>query len=202
MTKPGYGEASKWVGEPDQPLPPGERGQAMAIAAFALEALTGSPIRLHWCVDIDRDVGRNAYDPFNPSRPYPGPTMEPVNTWGAYLNRLRNALDAQPWHQHYKAQIALVCRHTTGSTGRQILTTWDLPWCVNFARLAKASPPVGVWRLAALPPPAHPPESHRRQGDQLPDMFWFDGIPFAVMFSSITGGVLGTLALSCASAIL
>lgn len=175
--KPGWGSVSANVGEPANPLPPGERGQAMAVAAHALEVLAGARIRLHWCVDIDRDVGPDAYDPYNPSAPYPAETP-----FGGLLTRFRAALDLQPW-TGATCELAITARHTSPSAGQRVMTVWTLPWGVNLPRLAKAPPPVGCWRLAAVPPSkptvhGYTTDQPPYRGDSLPDTFWTDGIPF------------------------
>ena len=151
----------------------------MAIVAWAMTTMAQWNLRLHWCVDLRRDVGEGADTPLDPTKP-DGETQ-----WGQYLLRFRDALNNQKWEsQTVKCHIALTVRYTSKATGQDLQLTFDLPWHVNLARLAKAPPPVGVWRLVwepqREPDPVH---GHRHscrpfEGDTLPDSFWYDGIPF------------------------
>lgn len=159
------------------------RGAAMAVAGWALHVLANKPQRLHWCVDLPRDVGQ-------PRETDPGP-------WVGYLERCRAALDRMP-HGTSTTPIALTVRSLVRSAngcdlcrydveGREqhklcpgcaepVTLTFSLPTCVDLVALCTGPPPVGVWRLWPLPP-----ESRKggREGDTvLPTSFWHDAIPF------------------------
>lgn len=170
------GEGEKPVGEPAIPIPAGTIGQAMAITAWAKHCLTGKQHRLLWCVDLKRDVGPDAESPNNPTDPSEYPTTQ----WGELLNRFRYALDNQPWNG-FRAHIALLVRYTDQHTGQQMALAFSLPYSANLVRMAKAPPPVGVWRIMPCPSPL---VSNRGihtldfAGDNKPASFWFDGIPF------------------------
>ena len=161
---------------PTNPIPPGERGQALAIAAYAITALTGVEMRLHWCVDLMRDVGFDADETIDPSDP-----MAVETKWGQYLQRFHKALDLQPW-DGCKCKLGLTVRYTSPSTKERQLIVFAIPWFVNVVRLGRGNPPVGAWRLVALPP--HQQDRlgreipDRCEGDYLPASFWYDGIPF------------------------
>lgn len=166
--QPGFSEHTTGA-QPSDPLQPGSRGQALAVAAFALEALSGVKVRLHWCVDLQRDIGDHADTPIDPSNPYRVDTH-----WGQFLQRFKAALDRQPWGPT-RCHLAMTVRHRTQSTGRPVLTTWSIPWSANLSCLCRAAPPVGVWRLAAEP---EDPKGHDRDSHPMPVSFWMDGIPF------------------------
>lgn len=148
----------------------------MAMAAWTLDTLAAWPVRLVWCVDLERDVPE-ADGTVDPSKP-------DTTRWGQYLTRLRNALNGQPRTGGYEARIALSVRYTTRSSGKKLVITYDLPWSINVALLGKAPPPVGVWRLLWEPQrKIAKTHKHRHrgmpfEGDNLPDSFWRDGIPF------------------------
>lgn len=168
------------IGSPANPLPPGAQGQAMAMAAWAMHTLGAWPVRLVWCVDLARDVGPDADEVHDPSHA----TDPPTTLWGTYLTRFRDALDRQEWGGGTKAHIALTVRYTSAASGKRLEITFDLPWTVCLATVARARPPVGVWRLVWEPQrKVHPIYGHRAdympfEGDSLPSTFFYDGIPF------------------------
>lgn len=177
--KPGWGAVSGHITQPPvTPIPVGTRGQAMAMAAWALSTMAQWPVRLCWCVDLARDVGPDADKHVDPSAP------KLMTAWGSYLHRLRNALDAQPWGSKSTCHVAMIVRYRSEATEVPVECTFSLPWYVNLARLTRAPPPVGCWRLVWEPErEEHPIYGHRSdsmpfEGDHLPDIFWFSGIPF------------------------
>lgn len=180
IVAPGWGSAA-CLHPPTEPIPPGHRGQAMAIAAWAMNVLGDWPVRLVWCVDLHRDVGPDADNPLDPSNPT-GPDGT-VTQWGQYLVRFRDALNRQAWGPQ-QCNLSMVVRYRTGSTGRAVECVFEIPWHVNLCVMGRAGPPVGVWRLLWEPQrainerygnrPAHNPF----EGDTMPDTFWLDGIPF------------------------
>lgn len=140
----------------------------MAIAAWFLHAMNQHPVRLHWCVDLERDVGPHANVRIDPTNPDNDQT-----NWGVYLTRFRGALERQAWGPQ-RCRVALTVRYTSPETDGQVELTFDIPWTVNLAVLAKAAPPVGVWRLCSEPPG----NGLNFEGDLIPDNFWMNGIPF------------------------
>lgn len=173
---PGRSERWRAPAEPAQPLPIGPKGQGMAIAAFALQALTGHVHRVHWCVDLKNHIGTDADHPLDPSNPHKVETK-----WGQYLQRFRNGLNMQRWGP-FQCGVALTVRHTLQSSGETVITHWTIPWSAHLPSLCRAEPPVGVWRLHPCPPHRIDPYDNRPmlgyEGDALPDTWWYDGIPF------------------------
>jgi hypothetical protein len=169
--KPGWGTASKEVTvPPENPLTPSAYGQAAAITCWALNVIGSWPVRVHWCVDLERDVPADRYAALDPSKP------EEQTVWGQYLTRFREHLDRQAWGSGGKARIALTVRYESQATGQRLGATFDLPWVLNVACVVRSQPPVGVWRLVWHPSAEDPGAPF--EGDTLPASFWYDGIPF------------------------
>lgn len=149
----------------------------MALAAITLETLTGHPHRLHWCVDLDRDIGPHAS---TPADPLDAGSVDP--RWGELLQRFRNVLDAHP-STTPRCRLALIVNHRVASSGARVQTVWHLPWRVDLPWLARSVPPVGQWLIAPEPPPAtsgpNQVELDQRAGDSTPaDQAYWGAVPF------------------------
>ena len=157
----------------------------MQVAALALEALTGTPQRLLWCVDLERDVGVP-----------PGPVDLRGSAWAGLLDRFKGALDRLPWGPaHCNLALATrtrvrnadgceACRYDVQGQaegkpcpkcGVKSLVTFRLPYVVDLGALCRGAPPVGCWRIWPVP---------ARGTDRTPDdtavpaSFFLDAIPF------------------------
>lgn len=144
-------------------------GSAMTLAAIALEALGGREVRLCWCVDLERDIGPHADDPIDPTNPTKVETH-----WGALLQRFRDRLEAQP-HEGQAAKLGMYVRmRLQSSSGQRVQCSYRLPYGVKVGFVALAKPPVGCWYLEAF----EVDRTGGKEGDLIPDSFWYTGIPF------------------------
>lgn len=173
-----HSRAGRGEGPPENPKPATSRGTTLAMAAVALEALTGEQQALLWCVDVERDLGRRD------SHEGDGYTD---NRWSKTLMRLRTALDQQPWGPS-ECRLALVLREPVvqleGAHSTNVTITMAIPWKVDLPSMAGGAPPVGVWRLWNNDPrlcqftegSKSVEDYELRHG--LPEGFWTTGIPF------------------------
>lgn len=178
MTPPTeHAGSSHLQGPPSHPLPQGTaRGSALAVAALALDTLTGRKMRLLWCVDLGRDAGPH---------------------WPQLLERFKGALDRLPWGPagcrlamvtrdlvgHAEPEGCELCRHDSEvqlfgkpcpGCGSNVVLTYAIPYLVDLGALCRAAPPVGVWRLMVDPNP----EGKAMPRDNLPPDYFMSGIPF------------------------
>ncbi len=164
--------AKKTMQEPEHPLQATQRGHAMAAAALALDVLTGVQRRLLWCVDLDQVPGARAmYDPTKPDD----------TPWAQLLDRFKGALDRQPWHTGTTAKLGMVVNYTDLTTHNRLQAVFTIPWNANLSVLTGYPPPVGVWLVWPLPPLSTDDmgrETTMHEGDQLPDIWWYEDIPF------------------------
>lgn len=168
MSRHGLGD-----GSPENPIPPCSRGQAFALAAAAVDILTGTPQRLAWKVDLTNDVVLTEYDlQVEPTEPTGNARK---NSWGDLLFRLRSALDKQAWGS-YKCEFAMILGLQARSTLEKVWCTFAIPWTIDLTCIPGRQPMVGAWRLLQLPPRQE--RSMSRVGDLQPADWWVDGLPF------------------------
>jgi hypothetical protein len=146
-----------------------DKGAAAVMAALTIELLQDAPVRVVWHVDLKRHLGETASEAGDPSNP-----NDVDQAWGALLTRLRTALDNQP-HKGQNCRVALMIDYTTRSSKTPVRLTFGLPHRMDLSLFLGLEPPIGHWYLLKEPPRIM---SMDNEGDQLPDSFWSDGIPF------------------------
>ncbi len=168
-------------------IDPTQRGYAMSAVASAIEVLTGNPVRLHWCVDLDaHKLTYNQHDPTN---------TNPAQEWGKILERFRTALDAQTFDAEHdgkydtRAEVALTLWTSLKSdlahmNGKRVVVDFYIPWSGNLTQIAGRPTPIGVWRLQPTKPKVRSGPNKvagpEREGDAVPMASeWWDGsVPF------------------------
>jgi hypothetical protein len=147
------------------------RGAALSMAMLAMEALTGRPQRLLWCVDILRDVAMPLKPSTAPEVLASGLAGDEINgAFGALLTRLKSALDRLR-DSPSTCRFAVVVRYADAHGGEPFSYTMNTGYRIDVVRIAGGPPPAGVWRVFDAPLP-------HNDEDVPPPEWWTDVIPF------------------------
>ena len=142
--------------------------QAVALAAWGREALTGNVQRLVWEVDLEGDVGQPdaVGDPegYNDRR------------WTEALDRLKTAIRGMQGNPEATTELVLIvaCLGKVGATEPQPhRVTLAIPQTVDIG-IAAQRPPYGKWTLCG----EFEIRQQTRDEEGLPSSYFIDGIPF------------------------